>query len=82
LWHLPAQSPLAVLRQDVASKPLSSAIRVSFGVAAITGLLLWYSNNLYLSLAILAGFGVTALASVLGGLFLLAIRHGIRATYG
>jgi len=73
LWHLPAQSPLAVLRQDVASKPLSSAIRVSFGVAAITGLLLWYSNNLYLSLAILAGFGVTALASVLGGLFLLRL---------
>jgi len=73
LWHLPAQSPLAVLRQDVVLKPLSSVVRVIFGVGAIAGLLLWYSNNLYLSLAILAGFGLTALFSILIGLFLLRL---------
>ena len=73
LWHLPAQSPLVVLRQDAVLKPLSSAVRIVLGVGAIAGLLLWYSNNLYLSLAILVGFGVTALASILAGLFLLRL---------
>ena len=62
LWHLPTQSPLAVLRQDVQVKPVSSVVRGLFGVAAVASLLLWYSNNLYLSLAILAGFAITALA--------------------
>jgi putative ABC transport system permease protein len=73
LWHLPTQSPLAVLRQDVVIKPLNSLVRVIFGVGAIAGLLLWYSNNLYLSLAILAGFGLTAFFSILVGLFLLRL---------
>ena len=48
-------------------------MRVILGVGAIAGLLLWYSNNLYLSLAILSGFGVTALASILAGLLLLRL---------
>lgn len=72
-WHLPSQSPLAVLRQDIVLKPLSSAVRVILGVTAIAGLLFWYSNNIYLTLAILAGFGVTALASVVAGLSLLRL---------
>ena len=80
LWHLPSQSPLAVLRQDIVLKPLSSAVRVTLGVTAIAGLLFWYSNNIYLTLAILAGFGVTALASVVAGLSLLrlAMNYGQR----
>lgn len=80
LWHLPSQSPLAVLRQDIVLKPLSSAVRVILGVTAIAGLLFWYSNNIYLTLAILAGFGVTALASVVAGLSLLrlAMNYGQR----
>ena len=78
LWHLPAQSPLAVLRQDVQVKPVSSAVRGLFGVAAVAGLLFWYSNNIYLSLAILAGFAVTALATIVIGLMLLRVAK----TYG
>ena len=73
LWHLPAQSPLAVLRQDVQVAPVSSAIRGAFGIAAVAGLLLWYSNSLYLSLAILAGFALTALATVIIGLVMLRL---------
>jgi putative ABC transport system permease protein len=73
LWHLPAQSPLAVLRQDVQVAPVSSAIRGAFGVAAVAGLLLWYSNSLYLSVAILAGYALTALATVVIGLGMLRL---------
>ena len=32
LWHLPAQSPLAVLRQEVITQPLSAAVRLFLGV--------------------------------------------------
>jgi putative ABC transport system permease protein len=78
LWHLPTQSPLAVLRQDVQVKPVSSVVRGLLGVAAVASLLLWYSNNLYLSLAIMAGFAITALATIVIGLALL--RAG--KTYG
>jgi putative ABC transport system permease protein len=80
LWHLPSQSPLAVLRQDITVKPLSSAVRVILGVTAIAGLLFWYSNNVYLTLAILVGFGATALASVIAGFALLrlAMNYGQR----
>jgi putative ABC transport system permease protein len=73
LWHLPAQSPLAVLRQDIQVKPVNTAVRGAFGIAAVAGLLLWYSNSLMLSLAILAGFGVTALATVIIGLMMLRL---------
>jgi putative ABC transport system permease protein len=78
LWHLPAQSPLAVLRQDVQVAPVSSLVRGLFGLAAVAGLLFWYSNSLYLSLAILAGFALTAVATVIIGLMLLRVGK----TYG
>jgi putative ABC transport system permease protein len=73
LWHLPAQSPLAVLRQDIQVKPVNAAVRGIFGIVAVAGLLLWYSNSLMLSLAILAGFAITALATVIIGLMMLRL---------
>ena len=82
LWHLPAQSPLAVLRQDVQVAPVSSAIRGAFGIAAVAGLLLWYSNSLYLSLAILAGFALTALATVIIGLAMLRLGKNYGQSLG
>lgn len=80
LWHLPTQSPLAVLRQDIPSKPLSLAVRVLLGVSAIASLLLWYSGSVLVSLAILSGFAITSLASVVAGLALLrtGMRYGQR----
>ena len=73
LWHLPAQSPLAVLRHDIRVKPVNAAVRGTFGIVAVAGLLLWYSNSLMLSLAILAGFAITALATVIIGLMMLRL---------
>ena len=78
IWHLPAQSPLAVLRDDVQVEPVSSVARGLLGIAAVAALLFWYSNNIYLSLAILAGFGLTALATVVIGLLMLRVGK----TYG
>lgn len=78
LWHLPNQSPLAVLRRDVQANSLNSVIRGSLGVLTVALLLFWYSNNLTLSLAILLGFAITAGASIAAGLVLLRLGK----TYG
>jgi len=40
LWHLPAQSPMAVLRQDIVAKPVSLVARLSIGVVTIVLLML------------------------------------------
>lgn len=73
LWHLPTQSPLAVLRRDSQAKSLNSLIRGSLGVLTVAVLLYWYSGNLYLSMAILLGFAITAGASIGVGLVLLRL---------
>jgi len=78
LWHLPAQSPLAVLRRDIQVASLNSAVRGALGVITIAVLLFWYSNNAYLTLAILLGFAVTGGASIIFGLLLLRLGK----TYG
>ena len=59
LWHLPTQSPLAVLRRDTQVKSLNSLMRGSLGVLTVAVLLFWYSENFYLSMAILLGFAIT-----------------------
>lgn len=61
LWHLPAQSPMAVLRQDIVAKPASLFARLSIGVIAIVLLMLWYSGSLVLTFSLLAGFVLLAL---------------------
>jgi len=73
LWHLPSQSPLAVLRRDSQAKALNSLIRGSLGVLTVAVLLYWYSANLYLSMAILLGFAITTGASIGVGLVLLRL---------
>jgi putative ABC transport system permease protein len=78
LWHLPTQSPLAVLRRDSQAKSLNSLIRGSCGVLTVAVLLFWYSGNFYVSMAILIGFAITAAASIFVGLLLLRLGK----TYG
>lgn len=78
LWHLPSQSPLAVLRREVLSKPVNLVGRGSVGVIAVTSLLFWYSDSVRLSLAILLGLSLTALMSMIVGLLLLKLGK----TYG
>jgi putative ABC transport system permease protein len=73
LWHLPTQSPLAVLRRDSQAQSLSSLMRGSLGVLTVAVLLYWYSGNLYMSMAIMLGFAITAGASIGVGLVLLRL---------
>ena len=78
LWHLPTQSPLAVLRRDSQAKSLNSLVRGSIGVLTVALLLFWYSGNFYVSIAILLGFAITAAASIIVGVMLLRLGK----TYG
>ena len=73
IWHLPAQSPLAVIRQDVSGSAVSALARSLVGVVAVVALLFWYSGNISLSLAILLGFAATAAASLSVGYLLLRL---------
>jgi len=65
LWHLPSLSPLAVLRRDVSLHPVGVVKRLLIGVAMVAVLLLWYSQNLAMGLAVLCGLALTA-ATVMG----------------
>ena len=78
LWHLPLQSPLAVLRRESLAKPINNLVRGFLAVLTVALLLIWYSGNFYVSLAILLGFALSALASIAVGLALLRLGK----TYG
>ena len=73
LWHLPLQSPLAVLRRDNLAKPINNLVRGFLAVLTVALLLYWYSGNLFVSMAILLGFALSALASIASGLVLLRL---------
>lgn len=76
LWHLPAQSPLAVLRRDVAERPVGVMRRLLIGVAGIAAMLLWYSQSTVMTVAVLAGLAMTAVAVMgPGWLLLRLVRH-------
>ena len=78
LWHLPLQSPLAVLRRESLAKPINNLVRGFLAVLTVALLLIWYSGNFFVSLAILLGFALSALASIVLGLALLRLGK----TYG
>ena len=63
MWHLPMQSPLAVLRQDIQVTPVGMARRFLFGLVSVLLMLIWYSGSMALSLSILAGFGLIAVST-------------------
>jgi putative ABC transport system permease protein len=75
IWHLPAQSPLAVLRQDIRQAPISLLFRVFFAAAAIGGLLLWYSQNIFLALGFMLGFALIIGLSMSVGLLGLRVAR-------
>ena len=76
LWHLPAQSPMAVLRADIRVRPIGSLLRLSIGVITVIALLYWYSSSWRMSFSLLAGFALTAALSAVGGLGLLRLGRG------
>lgn len=59
LAGLQGVSPLRVLRRDLQHDTLSSGISLALGVTGIALLMYWYSGNLKLTFAILAGVALT-----------------------
>ncbi len=59
LISLQRASPLRVLRRDLQHSGFSSVMSYGFGIAGIGLLMLWYSANVTLTLAVLAGVGLT-----------------------
>lgn len=82
LWHLPAQSPMAVLRQDIVTKPTSLLARLSIGVVAIVLLMFWYSGSVVLTFSLLAGFVLLALLAAGFGYALLRVAKQYGAYLG
>lgn len=59
LRRLGLASPLRVLRRDLPLESRKSLADYALGLAAVTGLMLWYSQDVKLTLAVLAGLAVT-----------------------
>lgn len=71
LLQLQQVSPMRVLRRDLVPNQISEGMGLLAGVAGMGLLMLWYSGNVVLTLAILAGAAlVFVLAAVMAGLLL------------
>ena len=60
LRRLSLASPLRVLRRDMPLEQSRSLRDYALGLLAVSGLMWWYSRDLLLTAAVLAGLGVTA----------------------
>lgn len=59
LVSLQGISPLRVLRRDIGANRVSDALSFTIGVVGIGLLMLWYSESVILTLAVLSGVGLT-----------------------
>ena len=77
LLALKHTSPLRVLRKDLADAPLSTSLPYIFGIAGALVLILWYSQDVLISI-ILVG-SVAGVALVLSAMSYLLLRTGSAA---
>lgn len=77
LLALKHTSPLRVLRKDLADAPLSTSLPYIFGIAGALVLILWYSQDVLISV-ILVG-SVAGVALVLSAMSYLLLRSGSAA---
>ncbi len=59
LLALQGVSPLRVLRRDIAATKLSQGMSWGFGTVGIAGLMLWYSQDMTLTLIVMSGVALT-----------------------
>ncbi|MEM0954944.1 MAG: FtsX-like permease family protein [Pseudomonadota bacterium] len=74
LGRLSSASPLKVLRRDLPNAVRRSALDNGLGLVAVLGLMLWYSGDVELTLAVLAG--LTASVALAAGAAFLLLRGG------
>lgn len=77
LLALKHTSPLRVLRKDLADAPLSNSLPYVFGIVGALMLILWYSQDLLISMILVGAVGSVAL--VLSALSYLLLRTGTAA---
>lgn len=54
-WHLPAVSPLAVLRKDIKQSYLGNSTRILIGLLTLIALSYWYSKSLMMTAVFIGG---------------------------
>ncbi|HKK23320.1 MAG TPA: FtsX-like permease family protein, partial [Pseudohaliea sp.] len=74
LWRLAAASPLRVLRRDLPLDSGRGLADYALGLAAVSGLMWWYSGDAALTGAVLAGLTLTVALG--GGAAVLLLRGG------
>ncbi|MDP5063380.1 MAG: FtsX-like permease family protein [Haliea sp.] len=74
LQRLSQASPLRVLRRDMPLEQRRTLTDYAFGLAAVSGLMWWYSGDWKITLAVLSGLGATVLLGL--GLSLTLLRGG------
>jgi putative ABC transport system permease protein len=77
LLALKHTSPLRVLRKDLADAPLSTSLPYIFGIAGALVLILWYSQDVLISLILIGA--VAGVALVLSAMSYLLLRTGSAA---
>ncbi|WP_339856924.1 ABC transporter permease [Pseudohongiella acticola] len=77
LLALKHTSPLRVLRKDLADAPLSTSLPYVFGIAGALALILWYSQDVLISVILIAA--VAGVALVLSAMSYVFLRTGSAA---
>ncbi|MGK0498992.1 MAG: putative ABC transport system permease protein [Oceanicoccus sp.] len=76
LLSLQSASPLRVLRRDIVQTGLSNAVTYGVGISGVAVLMAWYSQNISLTLAVLAGVILTFL--IVGSLAWFLLRSSTK----
>ena len=82
LWHLPKVSPLKILRRELEVATVSVWLKGVFGIAAIIGLIWFYSGDVFITLSIVGGFMMVMLMGVLLAFFMLSYSHQVGSKAG
>jgi putative ABC transport system permease protein len=82
LWHLPKVPPLKILRRELEVATVSVWMKGVFGIAAIIGLIWFYSGDAFITLSIVGGFIVVMLLGVLLAFVMLLYSHKVGSKAG
>jgi putative ABC transport system permease protein len=82
LWHLPKVSPLKILRRELAVATVSLWMKALLGIAAIIGLIWFYSGDAFITLSIVGGFTAVMLLGVLLASVMLRYSHQVGSKAG
>ncbi len=77
LWHLPAISPLKILRREMTVQPARAWVQGALGVGAVLLLIALYSRDLFLTAAVFSGLVAVVIVSTLLSWWLLKVGRQV-----